>query len=125
MTNHLADLAPLTMQTSFPLWLSALLAAAFASAMRVWRERTLGRRAGLPSPPLLDAVPDVVLGTLAGLCLVLLDGEFRATTPGTVWLLATLGGAAGPKLLESLSPLVARARGLDEGVTRERRNRQE
>ena len=124
MTNHLADLAPLTMQASFPLWLSAVLAAAFASAMRVWRERTLGRRAGLPSPPLLDAVPDVVLGTLAGLCLVLLDGEFRAMTPGTTWLLATLGGAAGPKLLDSLSPLISRVRGLDEGGTTEGRRRE-
>ncbi|WP_189093813.1 hypothetical protein [Deinococcus ruber] len=116
---------PLTMPDSLPLWLSAVLAAVFASAMRVWRERTLRRRAGLRSSPLLDAVPDVVLGTLAGVCLVLLDGEFRPLAPGSVWLLATLGGAAGPKLLESLSPLVARARGLDEGGPREERRQQE
>ncbi|ULH14764.1 hypothetical protein MF271_12255 [Deinococcus sp. KNUC1210] len=123
--THLFNLAPLTMPDSVPLWLSAVLAAVFASAMRVWRERTLRRRAGLRSSPLLDAVPDVVLGTLAGVCLVLLDGEFRPFTPGSVWLLATLGGAAGPKLLESLSPLVARVRGLDESGPREERRRQD
>ena len=124
MTNHLADLSLLPTPAPLPLWLSAVLAAAFASAMRVWRERTLGRRAGLPSPPLLDAVPDVILGTLAGLCLVLLDSEFRAMSPGTVWLLATLGGAAGPKLLDSLAPLISRARGLEEGGGREGRRRE-
>ncbi|WP_425145838.1 hypothetical protein [Deinococcus sp.] len=99
-----------------PLWLVALSAALLASSLRVWRDRTLKQRPGRRRPPLWDAVPDVLLGTLAGLCLALLGATTLSTEPS--WLLATLGGAAGPRLLEHLSPLTSRSAEPDEDEKR-------
>ena len=92
----------LTLPADLPLWLLALGAALLASGLRVWHGRAVRRRAGLTPAPLLDGVPDLLLGALAGVCLALLGGELHPLAPDTSLLLALIGGAQGPKMFGRL-----------------------
>lgn len=103
---------PLTQDRAITLLVS-IVAAFIASCMRVWRERSVQRRSGLPLTPLADTVPDVVLGAMAGLCLALLANWIKPIDPETTWLFSMLGGAAGPKLLDIMLRFAAKSRGMD------------